>query len=191
MNDWSKIVQRHGPLVWTTTYRLLNDHADASDCFQETFLSAWKLSERESIQNWPALLKRLATARSLELLRRRYRETERQDAWPEQPLPDDRLLDPSDEVSQHERVERLRACLSHLDPRQAEAFCLSTFEDWSYREIADQLGIAVGHVGVMLHRAKKSLRQLWEMVPGSSDCQRKPAANVNTYPDEQIAEDTR
>ena len=43
--------------------------ADAADCFQSTFLAAFQLSNREQVRHWPAVLVRLATARSIERLR--------------------------------------------------------------------------------------------------------------------------
>src|SRR5262249_36846323 len=75
--DWSQIVQQHGPLVWTTVYRLFRHDADAADCFQRTFLSALVLSRNQTIRNWPGILKRLGTARALETLRQRLRQGQR------------------------------------------------------------------------------------------------------------------
>jgi len=43
MLNWKKIVDTHGPLVWRVAYRLLGNHADAADCAQEAFVSAWRL----------------------------------------------------------------------------------------------------------------------------------------------------
>ena len=60
MTDWPTIIRDHGPLVWRTAFRLLNDHADASDCFQRTFMAAVELSERVAVRSWPAVLKRVA-----------------------------------------------------------------------------------------------------------------------------------
>ena len=53
MTDWPAIVGEHGPLVWRTAYRLLGGHADAADCFQETFVSAMDVAGREDVENWP------------------------------------------------------------------------------------------------------------------------------------------
>ncbi len=39
MDDWSEIVRLHGPMVWATACRLVGDHADAADCFQEAFVA--------------------------------------------------------------------------------------------------------------------------------------------------------
>jgi RNA polymerase sigma-70 factor (ECF subfamily) len=83
MTDWSQIVQQHGPMVWRTARRLLNNEADASDCFQWAFLSALEVERKEAIRNWPALLKRLAISRALDYLRRRRRESNRLTALPE------------------------------------------------------------------------------------------------------------
>jgi RNA polymerase sigma-70 factor (ECF subfamily) len=49
-----------------------------------------------------------------------------------------------------------------LPPNQAEAFCLHCLEDWTYREIAGHLGISVDAVGVLVHRARKRLRERLE-----------------------------
>jgi RNA polymerase sigma factor (sigma-70 family) len=46
-----------------------------------------------------------------------------------------------------------------MDARQAEVFCLACLEDMAYREIAERLGLTVDHVGVLLHRAKTTLRE--------------------------------
>lgn len=172
MKEWSDIVRQHGPLVWRTAYRLLSNDADASDCFQDTFVSAVELSRQEPIRHWPAVLKRIATARALERLRRRYRDAAREQAMPIrcdvtgdslETLPDHQVSDPSQSSLDCEIADHLRVALTQIDPVQAEVFCLSVLEDQSYREIADQLGITVNHVGVLLHRAKQHLQDLLEM----------------------------
>ncbi len=160
MTDWSDIVRQHGPLVWKTAHRLLSNDADASDCFQDTFVSALELSRKEPIRHWPATLKRLTTARALDRLRGRYRHAERSEAWPDTPLADDQVPDPSQRALDAEVADQLRVAFSQIDARQAEVFCLSVFEEFGYREIAAQLGLKVSHVGVLLHRAKKNLQDL-------------------------------
>lgn len=77
MPDWDAIVGQHGRLVWRTAYRLLGNHADASDCFQETFLSALSAARTRRVGNWGGFLQRLATARALDRLRHRRRQAGR------------------------------------------------------------------------------------------------------------------
>ena len=76
MTDWDDIVARHGRLVWETAWRMLGNHADASDCYQTCFMDAIKLAQRETVRDWPAALRRLATARALDILRVKYRRAQ-------------------------------------------------------------------------------------------------------------------
>jgi RNA polymerase sigma-70 factor (ECF subfamily) len=169
MTDWSQVVREYGPIVWKTAYRLLNNEADAADCFQDTFVSALKLSRAETVHNWPGLLKRLATARALDRLRQRRRESSRCIGMPEDFHPAEKAPGPSRLAESIELTEHLRSALAELDAKQADVFCLACLEDFDYRHIAEQLGLTVGHVGVLLNRAKSSLRErLQEHAPPSA-----------------------
>src|SRR5947209_9205691 len=127
MTDWSEIVQQHGPAVWRTARRLLNNEADAADCFQRTFVSALEVARKEAVRNWPALLKRLVTARALERLRQRRREGDRMTILPEQAA-DRRAVDPAEAAAANELAARLREALTELEPRQAQVVCLACLE---------------------------------------------------------------
>lgn len=157
MTDWPTILRDYGPPVWRTAYRLLDHHADASDCFQRTFLAAVELAEREVVGNWPAVLRRLATARALDLLRSRYRDRRAE------PLPDltadERALDPLDSASRGELADRLRIALAEIDPTQASVFCLVQLDGLSNGDAAVAVGVTANHTGVLLHRARQALRE--------------------------------
>jgi RNA polymerase sigma-70 factor, ECF subfamily len=158
MTNWAEIVSEHGPAVWRTATRLLTNEADASDCFQRTFVSALEFAREQPVRNWRALLRRIATARAMEQLRLRYRQTGRRaDCLPDT-VADRSALDPGASFAAVELVDELRRALARIEARQAEVFCLVCLEDCSYRQIAQQLGISVNHVGVLLSRAKASLR---------------------------------
>jgi RNA polymerase sigma factor (sigma-70 family) len=159
MIDWEGIVGREGPAVWRTAYRLLGNRADADECFQETFLAALSFSKRSVVQSWPALLHRLATARSVDRLRQRQRRTR----W-EQPVEWEVVggvePQPSQNAEAGELSEALRAALAHLPERQAEVFCLHALEGWSHDQIGRQMEITCEAVAVLLHRARARLREL-------------------------------
>ena len=159
MTDWSHVVQQHGAIVWRTVYRLLNNEADAADCFQDTFVSAVKVSEAHAVRNWPGLLTRLATARALERLRQRRRESRQRVTFREDLDRGGTAGEPSRIAERAELAEHLRDALADLDERQAEVFCLACLDGCDYRLIATQLGVTVNHVGVLLNRAKSSLRK--------------------------------
>ena len=159
MTDWSRIVQEHGPAVWSTVYRLIDHDADAADCFQDVFISALEVSRKETVRSWPALLKRLAISRSLDWLRRRYRMSDRMTVPLESPTIDDRTVARSGTADGRELAEEIRRALAELDARQARVFCLACVDGLAYAEIADQLCITVNHVGVLLNRARSNLRE--------------------------------
>jgi RNA polymerase sigma-70 factor, ECF subfamily len=154
------IVDQHGQLVWTTVWRLLGHPADALDCYQETFLEAVKVARREPVDNWAALLRHLATARALDLLRARCRQRNRTDALVDPDALASQTASPREEAEANELAERLRAALAQLPHDQAEVFCLSCLDKLTYREIAERLKLTTNAVGVLLHRARGRLREL-------------------------------
>jgi RNA polymerase sigma-70 factor, ECF subfamily len=161
MVDWERITKEHGPLVWRTVYRLLGGRGgDAADCFQETFVSVLDVSRRQVVRNWPGLLQRVATARALDVLRRRKRNTivRRDEVELDQVVSRER--EPSQRMQQAELQERLREALTQLPPAQSEVFCLRHLNDMRYDEIATEMEMSVDNVGVTLHRAKARLREL-------------------------------
>jgi RNA polymerase sigma-70 factor (ECF subfamily) len=156
-HDWQAIVRDHGPAVWQTAYRLLANHNDAADCFQETFLAAFEIACREPVRNITGLLVRLATTRAIDRLRQRNRlEQRRTDADEPQQAPSE--ADPLERAHTNELTSQLREQVGRLPPQEARVFCLRYLNDMSYRQIARELNIAVSVVGVSLYRAKARLR---------------------------------
>src|SRR5690349_8524195 len=129
--DWSQIVQQHGPLVWTTVYRLLRHDADAADCFQRTFLSALMLSRTQTIRNWPGLLQRLGTARALEALRQRLRQARRLRPLLAEVAVSSSTPEPEQAAAVSELSDHLRQALAQLDARHAQVFCLACLDGLS------------------------------------------------------------
>jgi len=173
MPDWNSILAREGPDVWKTLWRLLGNRSDVEECFQETFVAALRVSRRETVVSWPAMLCRLATARAMDHLRRRYRPGGRRHAVEivasadDDGSADDRLGEiaspaagPMEAAVASELSERLRHALARLPEKQAEIFTMHVFDGWSRRQIAERLTMSDNAVGVALHRARQQLREL-------------------------------
>lgn len=172
MIDWEKIVREHSPLVWKTAYRLLGNHADSLDCLQDTFLAAVEFSRRKTVRDWPALLQHLATARAIDCLRKRLRETSRRAPevdWPQVPA---LTPGPADEAESAELVDRLRHALIELPQNEARVYVLRSVNGLSYRRIAEQLETTSNRVAVLLHRARNRLRHL--LVPSMNASLKEP-----------------
>jgi RNA polymerase sigma-70 factor (ECF subfamily) len=159
MINWESVLQSEGPAVWRCSRRILGNDSDADECFQEAFLDAVNFSRRQTVTNWRALLIRLATARSIDRFRQRSRHERREQIadWNQLSQTDP---SPLQFAQAAELSERLRAALVKIPPRQAEVFCLTCLDGWSYAETAEQLGISIDSVGVTVHRARSELRQL-------------------------------
>lgn len=158
MADWQMLIDRYGRIVWQTAYRLLGNDADAWDCYQNAFLDAVRVDAREMVRDWPALLRRLATRGALALLRKRYRCLEAEPTADVEELTSP-TPSPSQQAEAAELTQRMRAALTRLPKQQAEVICLRWLDESTYQEIGDQLGLAPGAVGVLLHRARKRLQR--------------------------------
>jgi RNA polymerase sigma-70 factor (ECF subfamily) len=177
MDDWQEIERQHGPTVWRIAYRLLNNRADADDCYQETFVQAVQLAMSEPVRNWRALLTRLATCRALDRLRQRATESDHCGGFPEEPILDRRSIDPVQEAESEELRRLLREALSTVNDLQAQAFCLRYFEGFRCEDIADQLGITRNNVDQLLTRARGHLRRwLQAHWPGAERINREARA---------------
>ncbi|HZZ27939.1 MAG TPA: sigma-70 family RNA polymerase sigma factor [Pirellulales bacterium] len=159
MLDWDELVRREGTAVWRTIYRLVRNQADADECFQETFVAALELSNRQPVRNWPALLQCLATSRAVDRVRKKLRRTKKEEisdlARAETMQPG-----PAQQAEAAERATKLRWALAQIPARQAEIFCLHELGGWKYEALAERFAMTVNAVGVLLHRTRKKLQDL-------------------------------
>ncbi len=161
-HDWPQILSAHGPAVWRTLMCMLGHDADARDCYQTVFLEAFQYASKETVHDWDKLLKRIARARGIDTLRRRYRTAARIDAAANLEDFAGQLTSPDRGPIATELADRLRRCIALLPPRQAEVFVMRFVEHLSYDEIAERTNSNRNAVGVMLARARTQLQQLFE-----------------------------
>ncbi len=141
-------------MVCQTIRRLVQDPGTVEDLAQEVFIRFWE--KRNQIQvnsNLPAYLRRMAVNEALAFLRRqRYFEEESE-------IPAD-TGDNVEEAFLHTELEdSIRTAIDELPPRCRTVFQLSRFEELTYNEIADQMGISVKTVENQMGKALKHLRE--------------------------------
>ncbi len=178
MSDWPSILAEHGPAVWRTAYRLLDHHADAQDCYQETFLAAWRFAARQPVADWSSFLITLATRRALDRLRRRYRERAGVLAIDRVREPGSEAESPPEQARARELMERVRRGMAELPDKQAQVFWMSCVEGLSHEQLSDRLEVSPGEVRVLLHRARTHLRTALERgnrVQGEDSERQRPA----------------
>ena len=105
----------------------------------------------------------LATRRATDRLRRRYRERSRFRSICADIKASAATDCPIQEAIATELMDRVRAGMAKLTPKQAEVFWLSCVEGLSHQEICMQLRISLVEVRVLLHRARSRLRKTLEL----------------------------
>lgn len=69
---------------------------------------------------------------------------------------------PPEQLDRDERLARLRVLIAELPERQREAIVLYAFEQMSYQEIGDVLGMPINTVKTLIHRARAALARRFE-----------------------------
>jgi RNA polymerase sigma-70 factor (ECF subfamily) len=145
--------------VFRLAYSILKDRAAAEDAAQETFVRVWKalpgFDGRAALGTWIYAITRNTCL--MELRRRR---------------PTVSFDDPDSDEAHRAAVaiatgpaadpelDNLQRLLETLPRNQQEAVRLFYLEDRSYDNVAEQLGMPLGTVKNLLHRARKRLMEL-------------------------------
>ncbi len=155
MANWTEIVQQYGRAAYGTAWRILGHAEDVEDVVQEVFIEAHRLHVSKGVENWPALLKRLATFRALDRLRTRKASLSLTGvaAFAPQPTPEENAIG-------RELEARLRTSIAELSEREAAVFCLRYFDRLSNQEISAALSITANAVRIALHKSRAKLERL-------------------------------
>jgi RNA polymerase sigma-70 factor (ECF subfamily) len=160
---------RHLDALYRTALRMTRSEADAEDLVQETFIRAFRFRDQFTLgTNMKAWLFRILTNTFINTYRRKTAQPEVTD------------LEGIDEFSLYRRMADDRAASSSPDPEAEllkgvvdtevtdalqelpEKFrttVLLDVEGFSYKEIAEMLGIPIGTVMSRLHRGRKFLQK--------------------------------
>ncbi len=148
-------VEHHHAPLFRFAFRLSGSHQDAEDLVHDTFLSAANnkspLRAPEAVRGWL-----FAILRNHFLMRVRRRQ---QSGF--ETLPEDLPEGPTTSGARDDGpdVELLQRLLNQMPEGYRTPLILFFFEEFSYREIAEQMGVPVGTVMSRLARAKDWIRQ--------------------------------
>jgi RNA polymerase sigma-70 factor (ECF subfamily) len=162
---FSRLVEMHMVAMHSLGYRLLGNHDDADDVAQETFVRAFRALDRYDEQySFYTWLRTIATRVALnEIEKRKRRQTaggESFEAAAE--VVASTSPDPSDLVAGGQLASAIRTALQTLPEDFRAVLALRTYEQMSYEEIADVLGIPIGTVMSRLNRARRMMREAWQ-----------------------------
>lgn len=149
--------QHHG-MVCGVIHRFIQDHSTVEDLAQEVFVRFWE--KREQIQinsSLQAYLRRMAINEALGYLRRSKH------LYDEEITPQVTATGMDGSVEEkylHTELEQsVRDAIDTLPPKCRTVFQLSRFEEMTYLEIADQMGISIKTVENQMGKALRVLRE--------------------------------
>lgn len=154
----AELIRRYDRRVYRLAYSFLHNVDDAADVVQEVFLRAYRnLSRFDTTRAFYPWLYRIT--RNLCINKRNL------GANKERTLPADDLIpsvtfDPLTIVVNNEEIEALKNAICLLPDLHREILLLKHFQECSYADIAEILGIPIGTVMSRLFNARKKLKSL-------------------------------
>jgi RNA polymerase sigma-70 factor, ECF subfamily len=133
------------PAVLGTVRRVVRDPAQSEEVMQEVLLEVWRTASRfdPSAGSANAWIMTLAHRRAVDRVRSEQRASERELRAASATIAYDEV---SEAVETRLEQERVRRCLAGLTDLQRESVTLAYYGGYSYREVAQLLGVAVGTV---------------------------------------------
>ncbi len=151
------LVTRHRRAVYQVCYRFVNNHEDAADLTQDTFVRAWKaLASFRGQARFSTWVHRIAVNVSLNKV---SLKTPRAESIDFDTVADTREPAPGQSLLVAERQALVRQAVAALPPRQRAALILRTYHELSHQEVAEIVGTSVGAVKANVFHALANLRK--------------------------------
>jgi len=151
---WKQLVRRYERLIYSIALRICRDSETAADVLQQVCLELYqRLDEVRNTATLPSWIATVTRRKSCDYWR---------SFQPAEPLLDDGSADSEDIFANIERqhtLERAMASLPERNRRLLQMLYMSD-HDYSYQEIAQQLGMPVASIGPTRKRSLKKLRKL-------------------------------
>jgi RNA polymerase sigma-70 factor (ECF subfamily) len=161
-HDFAELYKMHYRRVFGLCRYLLNSFDAAEDATHEVFLRAQrKLETYDRSLPFSSWLSGIATNHCIDLLRRRSTEKrifEDGGGNPAEPAAP-AIASPLNELLAAERGQDVRKALCELPDRYRIPLVLTYYNEMSYDEIAEALGLARNNVATLIFRGKQQLRE--------------------------------
>lgn len=165
---FAELMRRHQDRVYRLALKLLKDRLEAEDATQEVFLRAYEHAGRfQPTGTVAAWLNRITANHCLNLLRSRSPRSalaldNQEPAFLEAASAASlrsAFPTPLESLEERDLAHRLQQALDALPENQRQALILKRFGDFSYREIADFLGLSAAAVDGLIKRARNNLKK--------------------------------
>lgn len=167
---FGEIVRKWERKIFALCFGMLGDAAEAGDAAQETFIAAYRnlanFRGEAKVSSW---LHRIAVNQCLTKQRRTKTRAETflddEDNAAEKAFAAPGHQSPARQAEQSERLSHVRAAVNSLPPELRQVIVMKEFEELTFQEIAETLGLPLSTVKSRVYTALKQLRMKLERTP--------------------------
>lgn len=155
---WTDWVRQHGPRLLLLARQWTRSASDAEDVVQEAFVRFWR--HQRQLPGPPLALLATSIRRcAWDLARRETRRTAREQAAVP-PADDDAWFDPAPNAAEDERRAALETALRQLPDPQREVLVLKIWQELTFEQIGETLGLSPHTAASRYRYALAALRKL-------------------------------
>ena len=153
--EFDTFVERHRREIFAYIWRMIRNHQDAEDAFQETFIRAFQgFARLKNNSNLRAWLYKIATNVAYTHLKQHARQESRvTDLTEFTPI----VVD--DNIEKHDLLEAVMQAVDQLPYKQQAALILHNYQGFKYDEIAAVLDCSPESARANVYQALKKLRK--------------------------------
>lgn len=156
--------KKYNGLLYSTIFRVLNDHQDTEDIMQEVLVQIWQKAHLYEPGKGKPLtwVTTMARNRAIDRIRAKQRRSKLNDGFEQESktVHPEFIEDTRDVLMAKESDEMLKGAVMELSPDQREAIQLAYFGGLTQSEIAEKLQEPLGTVKARIRRGVQRLEQV-------------------------------
>jgi RNA polymerase sigma factor (sigma-70 family) len=170
--DIENIYNCHSRRLYFTSLRILGNSLDAEDVMQDTVIEYYKFPNKEEINNVGGWLQSICIRKSIDLLRKKEKESKYRDSVKEDLKTEERLQDNEKTVSLHllegegegdgkvaSLIGKIKKILLCLPCSSRMVVSLHLFEGYDYEEIAQITGLTESGIRSQFMRGRNKIAE--------------------------------
>ena len=154
---YTEIFNRYNGILYRHAFRFLNDHDEVEDVIQDTFLTLWQKREELTIKTsfssylYSTVRNRILNRVAHRKVAARYADSLNEFLQAGRCITDER-------IREHELATVIQQEVAALPPKMRKVFLLSRKNEYSYKEIGEQLEISEKTVRNQVYNAVQILK---------------------------------
>ena len=163
-SKFQMIYENYTGQILQTAHSLARNHMDAEDIAQDVFIQVFeslgKFRFESKLSTW---LYRIAVNRSINHCKSPRGRAIKVDieSWKQQEVAQSVEMPQQQLLEEQEQLELLHRAIDRLPENQRTALILNKYEELSYKEIAEVMGVTLSSVESLLFRAKNNLEKIF------------------------------